>query len=60
MNKYFALMTSKRCIILLKMLQLKENFFLVNSKDQGMAYVLFDWVGGPDGKIFGPRSWRTD
>ena len=23
-------------------------------------YVLFDWVGGPDGKIFGPRSWRTD
>ena len=23
-------------------------------------YVLIDWVGGPDGKIFGPRSWRTD
>ena len=23
-------------------------------------YVLIDWVGGPDGKIFGSRSWRTD
>ena len=23
-------------------------------------YVLIDWVGGPDGKIFGPKSWRTD
>ena len=21
--------------------------------------MLIDWVGGPDGKIFGPRSWRT-
>ena len=21
---------------------------------------LIDWVGGPDRKIFGPRSWRTD
>ena len=26
----------------------------------GEYYVLIDWVGGPDGKIFGPRSWRTD
>ena len=24
------------------------------------SYVLIDWVGGPDGKIFGSRSWRTD
>ena len=23
-------------------------------------YVPTEWVGGPDGKIFGPRSWRTD
>ena len=22
--------------------------------------VLIDWVGGPDGKVFGSRSWRTD
>ena len=22
--------------------------------------VLIDWVGGPNGKIFGSRSWRTD
>ena len=24
------------------------------------SYVLIDWVGGPDGKIFGTRSGRTD
>ena len=24
------------------------------------CYVLIDWVGGPDKKIFGPMSWRTD
>ena len=23
-------------------------------------YVLIDWVGGPDGKIFGSRSVRPD
>ena len=22
--------------------------------------VLIDWVGGPNGKVFGSRSWRTD
>ena len=22
--------------------------------------VLIDWVGGPDGKVFGSRSWRVD
>ena len=26
----------------------------------GTYYVLIDWVGGPDGKIFGSRSGRTD
>ena len=25
-----------------------------------IQYVLIDWVGGPDGKIFGPRWRRTD
>ena len=28
--------------------------------DYVKEYVLIDWVGGPGGKIFGPRSWRTD
>ena len=28
--------------------------------DNRQDYVLMDWVGGPDGKIFGQRSWRTD
>ena len=28
--------------------------------DDVKDYVLIDRVGGPDGKIFGPRSWRTD
>ena len=23
-------------------------------------YVLIDWVGGPNGKVFGSRLWRTD
>ena len=23
-------------------------------------YVIIDKVGGPDGKIFGSRSWRTE
>ena len=27
---------------------------------KNIYYVLIDWVGGPDGKIFGPRSWCTD
>ena len=34
-------------------------FGLPNSLLQGWKYVLIDWVGGPDGKIFGSRSWRT-
>ena len=29
-------------------------------KDLRQDYVLIDWVGGLDGKIFDLRSWRTD
>ena len=28
-------------------------------KDVMRYCILIDWVGGPDGKVFGSRSWRT-
>ena len=37
-----------------------RNKVATNYQLLSVGYVLIDWVGGPDGKIFGPRSWRTD
>ena len=47
-------LTSSVCLI--------PNFhdWELTGKNSEWDYVLIDWVGGPDGKIFGPRSWRTD
>ena len=38
----------------------KSEIKQVSKGQIATVYVLIDWVGGPDGKIFGPRSWRTD
>ena len=45
-------LTSSVCLI--------PNFhdWELTGKNSEWDYVLIDWVGGPDGKIFGLRSWR--
>ena len=48
-------------ISLVAKMQFTQIFFLIFFKLKLMwRYVLIDWVGGPDRKIFGSRSWRTD
>ena len=36
------------------------RYIPLTNRVRGPYYILFDWVGGLDGKIFGPRSWSTD
>ena len=43
-----------------KNLVTKEEYYKANPYQLIWYYVLIDWVGGPDRKIFGPRWWCMD